>query len=76
VSARGRADGIAVRHVVVGQPGARAGVKPGDRMLAIDGHDVAGEDLLEAQQRLSGSAGTHVRVQARGPRRSTSSGLP
>jgi len=51
-----------VRHVVAGSPAAKAGVKPGDRVLAIDGVAVDGEDVLGAQQRLSGAAGTHVKV--------------
>jgi len=58
--------GMTVRHVVAGSPAAKAGVKPGDRVLAIDGEEVEGEDLLEAQRRLSGTSGTHVRVRLEG----------
>jgi len=35
-------------------------------VLAIDGEDVDGEDLLDAQRRLSGTTGTHVRVRLEG----------
>jgi len=59
---RATADGVAVRQVVVGSPAARAGIKAGDRIYEIDGHAVAGSDLFSAQQRLSGAAGTHVKV--------------
>jgi predicted aspartyl protease len=59
---RATADGIAVRNVVVGSPAARAGIKPGDRVLEIDGHPARPGDLFGAQQRLSGAAGTHVSV--------------
>ena len=59
---RATADGVAVRTVVVGSPAARAGIKPGDRILEIDGHPARPGDLFGAQQRLSGAAGSHVSV--------------
>jgi predicted aspartyl protease len=59
---RASADGLTVRHVVDGSPAARAGVRPGERVRAIDGHDVDGDSALAAQQRLSGRAGSRVRV--------------
>ena len=59
---RATADGVAVRHVVVGSPAARAGIKPVDKVLAIDGSPVSSGDVFGAQQRLSGAVGSHVSV--------------
>jgi len=58
--------GMTVRHVVAGSPAARVGIKPGDRVLGIDGLDVEGEDVAEAQRRLSGPEHTSVRVRFEG----------
>jgi len=58
--------GMTVRHVVAGSPAARIGIKPGDRVLGIDGVDVDGEDVLGAQMRLSGALGSSVRVRLEG----------
>jgi predicted aspartyl protease len=63
---RAAGQGMTVRHVVTGSPAAKAGVRPGDRVLAIDGVAVDGEDVLGAQQRLSGASGTRVKVRLEG----------
>jgi carboxyl-terminal processing protease len=43
-------------------PAARAGLKPGDVILRIDGHPTEGMSLKEAVDELRGPAGTKVRI--------------
>jgi carboxyl-terminal processing protease len=45
-----------------GSPGARAGIEPGDSLLAIDGVTTAGMPLADAVRRLKGAAGSAVRL--------------
>ncbi|HET7752349.1 MAG TPA: S41 family peptidase [Anaeromyxobacteraceae bacterium] len=45
-----------------GSPGARAGIEPGDRLVAIDGVATSGMPLVDAVRRLKGAAGTPVRL--------------
>lgn len=59
---RAESRGFKVRHVVAESPAARAGVKPGDRVLAVDDRALDGLGIAEAQQRLSGSTGSVVRL--------------
>ncbi|HZH03732.1 MAG TPA: S41 family peptidase [Myxococcaceae bacterium] len=41
-------------------PAARAGIRPGDRLLKIDGESTQGMDLVTAQQRMRGPPGKKV----------------
>lgn len=43
-------------------PAARAGIRPGDYLLAIDGQDVENKSILEVDSLLHGPAGTKVKV--------------
>lgn len=45
-----------------GSPAARAGIRPGDAILAIDGKPVGNAPLDEAIGRIRGKAGTHVKL--------------
>lgn len=57
-----RADGeIEVRQIVVGGPAYRAGIKPGDVIVSIDGKPTRGSDFRQmVDRRLRGRAGTKV----------------
>ncbi len=59
---RAESRGFGVRHVVAESPAARAGIKPGDKILAVDDQALEGLGIAEAQQRLSGSVGSVVRL--------------
>jgi carboxyl-terminal processing protease len=59
-------------HVVVvtpldGSPAQKAGLRPGDVILAVDGKDLTGLHLVQAVQRISGPAGTHVTLTVMDP---------
>lgn len=58
----GRGDYLTVLAPIPGSPAARAGVRAGDEILSIDGHDARGIDVDEAVRRMRGAPGTHVRV--------------
>ena len=48
-------------------PATRAGIKAGDRILAIDGEDVDGMEVDKVSKMLRGEPGTHVRVRLSRP---------
>ena len=56
---------VVVRRVVAGSPAAKAGIKAGDRVLAIDGATTAGVRAELLRQRLAGPAGSAVRLTVR-----------
>ncbi len=57
---------VVVDDLVPDGPGQQAGVRVGDRLLAIDGHAVRGSQLDRARQRLTGPEGTEVDLRVRG----------
>ncbi|MBI5512951.1 MAG: S41 family peptidase [Deltaproteobacteria bacterium] len=57
-----RGDYLTVISPIAGSPAARAGVRAGDELLAVDGQDARGLDVDEAVRRMRGAPGTHVRV--------------
>jgi carboxyl-terminal processing protease len=58
---------LTVVSVFEGGPAARAGVKPGDRFLAIEGLVARDMPIEEAQQHMRGAPGTQVRATLRRP---------
>ena len=53
---------ITVIAPIAGTPADSAGVKPGDRILAIDDKQTVGLTMEEAQQRMRGPSGTQVKL--------------
>jgi Tfp pilus assembly protein PilF len=54
--------GVIIREVVAGSSAERAGLRAGDRLIAIDGKEVAGLKTAEVAQRLRGAPGTTVTI--------------
>jgi hypothetical protein len=61
-------EGITMSGVGPGDPAERAGLRAGDRILAIDGESTDGMSMTDALQRLRGEAGTSVGVSVRRPK--------
>ncbi|WP_258358805.1 S41 family peptidase [Moorella sulfitireducens] len=53
---------IVLKEIVPGSPAARAGVKPGSVLVAVDGRPVTGLSLEEIGRLLEGTAGTYVEM--------------
>jgi len=51
-----------VRYPMPGSPAEEAGLRPGDRVLAVDGEDVTGLALTEISDRIKGERGTSVHL--------------
>jgi len=56
---------LTINAVLDGSPAQRAGLKPGDRFLLIDGVPARDMPMLEAIRRMRGEPGTRVRVAVR-----------
>jgi carboxyl-terminal processing protease len=54
--------GLGVAQVFPGSPAAKAGIKPGETIVAVDGESIAGESSAEATARIKGPEGTEVTV--------------
>ncbi|HKK01827.1 MAG TPA: S41 family peptidase [Desulfuromonadales bacterium] len=59
-------------HVVIvapfdGSPAQKAGLRPGEIILKVDGQDVAGLSLLKVVRRIAGKAGTQVTLTVLSP---------
>jgi len=62
-----RGNSVVVDRVYPKSPAARAGIRPGDRLRAVDGTPVRGDGIRAAAARISGPARTTVRLQVVGP---------
>lgn len=51
---------VTVVSPIEGTPGERAGIAPGDKILAVDGNTVSGENLDKAAEMMKGEPGTEV----------------
>jgi carboxyl-terminal processing protease len=58
----GRGDRLVVIAPIEGSPAERAGIKSGDRIVAVDGSDVAGEPLDKIVKLMRGVPGTKVKI--------------
>jgi carboxyl-terminal processing protease len=54
---------LTVASVIDDSPAARAGLKPGDHILKIDGHRVKNQTTQEANRRFQGAANTKIKLQ-------------
>ncbi len=61
-------EGVTMTAVGAGDPAERAGLRPGDRILGIDGDSTDGMSLTDVLQRLRGEAGTSVGVSVQRPK--------
>lgn len=57
-------DSLVATHVLLGSPSERAGMKAGDRLIEIDGENIADVGLTnqDVMDKLKGEAGTNVKV--------------
>lgn len=62
VEVDGRNDMITVIAPIEGSPAERAGVRSGDRIVAIDGVEVQGHGLDKLVRQMRGAPGTHVKL--------------
>lgn len=51
---------LVVERTLPGGPAAKAGIHPGDEIVAIDGHRVTGKSLREVAHMMRGKVGTTV----------------
>ncbi len=63
---RQKEDYVRIAQPYEGSPADRAGLKIGDRIVAIDGEDAAGFTTEQVSDRLKGEPGSRVRVTVRG----------
>lgn len=61
------ADGLALQNVFPDDPAARVGLRPGDRIVSIDGEPVDSMSMADALQRIRGEPGTVVGLSVRRP---------
>lgn len=60
VQFRGTGEGMRVDRVLQGTPADRAGLEPGDLIVAVEGESVVGVDIQEFVERITGPEGTDV----------------
>ena len=53
---------LTITSPIEGSPAEAAGLKPGDKVIAIDGEDMTGATPEEARQKVLGPAGTQVKL--------------
>jgi len=61
-----RGAAIAVTEAIVDGPGALAGIRPGDMILAVDGQSTQGRDARTVERMIDGPEGTRIVLSWRG----------
>jgi len=69
IEVESREDALTVIAPIEGSPAERAGVKSGDRIVAINGEDVSRTALDKLVRKMRGVPGTHVKLSVRRPGR-------
>lgn len=59
--------GVIVTAALPGTPAQRAGIRPGDRLLAVDGQDIASANLDEVSRLVRGLPGSQVLLTVQSP---------
>ena len=57
-----RSDDIIIESPLEGQPASKAGLKPGDIIMQVDGVTVTGKELIKVVKMIRGPRGTKVRL--------------
>ena len=60
-----RGDAVTVLAPIEGSPAERAGIKPGDKIVAVDGEDARNIGFEKMVRRMRGVPGTHVKLTVR-----------
>ncbi len=60
-----RNDTVTVIAPIEGSPAAKAGIRSGDRIVAVDGQTIAGIGLDKLVRTMRGAPGTHVKISIR-----------
>jgi carboxyl-terminal processing protease len=60
VTVRGDPQGLAIESVIAGSPAAKAGLRPGDVIVAVAGRPLRGRSLDDAVRLIKGRTGTKV----------------
>ncbi|HSH36151.1 S41 family peptidase, partial [Schnuerera sp.] len=55
-------DSIIITEPIKGSPAYKAGIKPGDKLISVDGKNVEGKSLEEVTSLIKGEPGTSVRI--------------
>jgi carboxyl-terminal processing protease len=55
-------EGLRVEQVFHRSPAAKSGMRPGDVIVSVDGHSIAGESIEAATARVKGPEGTQVEI--------------
>ncbi|OWZ83716.1 S41 family peptidase [Natranaerobius trueperi] len=56
-------DYVTVVAPIAGTPGAKEGLRSGDRIISVDGEEIVGKDLDEAVDRMRGPIGSNVKIE-------------
>jgi carboxyl-terminal processing protease len=67
----GASDVLTVLAPIEGGPAFKAGIRSGDRILAVDGEDAQGIGLARMVEHMRGDPGTHVKLTVQRPRTRT-----
>ncbi len=67
----GASDVLTVLAPIEGGPAFKAGIRSGDRIVAVDGEDAQGIGLARMVEHMRGDPGTHVKLTVQRPRKTT-----